>query len=225
MSASSRLRAERERLGLSQRAFAARVGISKNTQSAYETGGTDMTIAFVESLARHGVRSAYVLTGDGGSTDVRDNTLSYDSGPGDPDPGVPPDELVAVREIDLAYGMGGTFADLPVETRVQHFSRDWLRLITTAPPDQLVWTRGRGDSMGETIRNDDLILINLADNAVRDQDLIWAFTIGDIAMIKRLRIHADQVTILSDNKLVPPDTANHDDINIVGRVIFIGRKQ
>jgi hypothetical protein len=37
---------------------------------------------------------------------------------------------------------------------------------------------------------------------------MWAFTIGNMAMIKRLRIPGDKVTILSDNSEVPADTAH-----------------
>jgi len=59
---------------------------------------------------------------------------------------------------------------------------------------------------------------------VLDQDLIWAFTIGDTAMMKRLRIRGRNVTILSDNPDVPADHADIDEINIVGRVTHVVRR-
>lgn len=58
-----RLREERERLGLSQRAMAALGGVSKNTQLAYESGTSPLPIDYVLKLEEHGVDPSYVATG------------------------------------------------------------------------------------------------------------------------------------------------------------------
>ena len=78
--------------------------------------------------------------------------------------------------------------------------------------------------MSPTIEDNDLVLIDRSDRSVRDQDAIWAFTIGDVAMMKRLRLRGEQVTILSDNDRVPSDSAHPDEINIVGRISHIVRR-
>lgn len=77
--------------------------------------------------------------------------------------------------------------------------------------------------MEPTLRNGDMLIIDRSERQVRDQDELWAFTIGEIGMIKRLRIRGEKVTILSENPHVPDDYAHPDEINVVGRVIFIGR--
>ena len=133
-------------------------------------------------------------------------------------------DLVTVSEIDLTFGLGGTFSEGPVETQVLHFGRSWLESITHSPPSMLTFARGRGDSMQPTIQDGDIVLIDRSISTPREQDAIWALTIGDFAMIKRLRMRGDTVTILSDNDRVPVDEAHHEEINIVGRVIFIGRR-
>lgn len=133
-------------------------------------------------------------------------------------------DLVEVYEIDLAYGLGGTFSDGPVETQVLHFPRAWLESITKTPPSQLTFARGRGDSMMPTLLDGDIVLIDRSQRTVREQDAIWAFTVGDIAMIKRLRVRNERVHILSDNDRVPADEAHPDEVNVVGRVVFIGRR-
>jgi phage repressor protein C with HTH and peptisase S24 domain len=133
-------------------------------------------------------------------------------------------DLVPIASIDMAYGMGGTFADGAINVEVMHFPRPWLEAMTTTPPALLTWARGRGNSMSPTIEDNDVILIDRSDRSVRDQDAIWAFTIGDIGMMKRLRIRGEKVTILSDNDRVPPDYAHPDEINIVGRVSHIVRR-
>lgn len=133
-------------------------------------------------------------------------------------------DLVGIASVDIAYGMGLTFAGDHVEVEILHFPRTWLQSLTSTPPQDLAWARGRGNSMSPTIEDNDLVLIDRSDRAVRDQDVIWAFTIGDVAMMKRLRIRGEQVTILSDNDRVPPDYAHPDEINIVGRVSNIVRR-
>jgi len=133
-------------------------------------------------------------------------------------------DLVSVASVDMAYGMGMTFAGDHVEVEVLHFPRAWLASLTSTSPKDLAWARGRGNSMSPTIEDNDLVLIDRSDRSVRDQDAIWAFTIGDVAMMKRLRLRDETVTILSDNDRVPPDRAHPDEVNIVGRVSHIVRR-
>lgn len=133
-------------------------------------------------------------------------------------------DLVTVREIDMAYGMGGTYSDVGVESQVLHFPRSWMETITRTPAEMLVFARGKGDSMQPTVQDGDIVLIDRSIRTIREQDAIWALTIGDIAMIKRVRIKGERVAILSDNDRVSPDEVHHEEINVVGRVVFIGRR-
>ncbi|WP_268795620.1 XRE family transcriptional regulator [Sphingomonas sp. Leaf242] len=127
-------------------------------------------------------------------------------------------DLVEIAMVDMAYGMGATFADDRIGVDLIHFPKIWVDQLTHSAPASLAWARGKGDSMAPTISDGDMVLIDRSERRVEDQDLIWAFTIGDMAMIKRLRIRGDKVTILSDNSEVPPDTAHPDEINIIGRI-------
>jgi len=133
-------------------------------------------------------------------------------------------DLVTVHEIDLAYGLGGTYSDGVVEAEILHFPRSWLERISTTPPPLLTFARGRGDSMEPTLQDGDIVLIDRSVRTIREQDAIWALTIGEIAMIKRVRVHGERVSILSDNDRVPPDSVHHEEVNVVGRIVFIGRK-
>jgi phage repressor protein C with HTH and peptisase S24 domain len=133
-------------------------------------------------------------------------------------------DLVPVKSIDQAYGLGATFADSHIEVETRWFPRQWLQSITSTSSTKLTWAPGKGGSMEPTIRDGEPVLIDMTDDRVLDQDLIWAFTIGDTAMMKRLRIRGRSVTILSDNKDVPDDHADIDEINIVGRVTHVVRR-
>ncbi|MFV1919160.1 S24 family peptidase [Sphingomonas sp. MJ1 (PH-R8)] len=140
---------------------------------------------------------------------------------------VPADDdtkTVGIQHIDLAFGLGATFADSPVEVQVLQFPQEWVQTITLSPAELLTWTRGRGDSMLPTIDDGDLVLLDRSQREVKEQDALWAYTIGDIAAIKRLRVKGDRYQIFSDNPAVAPDEEPIDFVNIVARVVFVGKR-
>jgi transcriptional regulator with XRE-family HTH domain len=59
----SRLREERERLGLNQTDFGERVSVSRGTQKAYELGTSSPDLRYVAALEKNGVDTRYVLSG------------------------------------------------------------------------------------------------------------------------------------------------------------------
>lgn len=139
----------------------------------------------------------------------------------EPDP-----DQVEIDMIDLAFGMGGTFADQAyIETEKVGFSRKWLRQFTHAAPSQLFTTKGIGDSMMPTISDHDIVVVDRTEQRPQFGDKIWAIIFGGVAMIKRLRPMPDgSVTLSSDNQLVRDVRAVGDELHIVGRVVAIVRK-
>jgi phage repressor protein C with HTH and peptisase S24 domain len=134
-------------------------------------------------------------------------------------------DTVELEQIDLRYGMGGTFADGPVEVERRPFSREWLRSITATAPRHLFWAIGDGNSMEPTIRTGEIILIDRSQDTPRMDDGIWAVTHGEIGKVSRLRHLPDgTVELHSDNHLVRPQTAVDGELHVVGRVIAVVRK-
>jgi phage repressor protein C with HTH and peptisase S24 domain len=135
-------------------------------------------------------------------------------------------DLVTIDEIDLAFGLGETYTDhVSVETTRRRFPRAWLSTLTDAAPSHLVFARGRGDSMMPTLLDGDIVLIDKTQSTFREQDVLWAVLMGDAAMIKRLRMRpSGRIALLSDNPMIPPDEVAPNEIKIVGRVVFIGRR-
>jgi phage repressor protein C with HTH and peptisase S24 domain len=133
--------------------------------------------------------------------------------------------MVDIQHIDMAYGLGTTFAvDYP-DIEVMKFPKVWIESITHSPPATLTWTRGKGDSMEPTIRDGDLVLLDRSQRVLTERDAMWAFTIGEEAAIKRLRKQGEICEIFSDNPNVPPDKQSLRDMNIVGRVVFVGSRK
>lgn len=214
-----RLRDERERLGKSQRALAELGAVNKNTQLAYETGSSPIRLDYLERLEEYGLDIAYVATGrrSGGLLATVGSTERPNSSRTDGD-------LVEVPEIDPRFGLGAVFMDEAEAPEMRTFSRAWLRQLTTTPPEELYWARGRGNSMAPTIDDGEPVLIDRRQQSPRDADLIWAFAWGDIGAIKRLRPMPDgSVKILSDNPAVPPDSAHGSEIHIFGRVVAVAK--
>lgn len=203
--------------GISQAELARRVGVAQQTIHKLVTGGARSS-SHLHRIARELGTNADYLTGD------TDDPVQGAALAPSPKEVAEQLDLVSIEQIDLAYGLGATFADGPIGSELMHFPRQWVDAITSSPPALLTWTRGRGDSMLPTINDGDLILLDRSQRRVTEQDALWAFTVGDLAAIKRLRIKGDRVVVLSDNPAVPPDEEPIDEVNIVARVVFVGRK-
>lgn len=134
-------------------------------------------------------------------------------------------DLVPVREIDLSFGMGATYLDVPVTEEIHHFPRAWLRRYTRSSPDKLFFAQGIGDSMQTTLYDSDLLLIDTAQDQLNSTDRIWVITYANCGSIRRLRPMPDGgVAILADNPLIPREVAYDGELNIIGRVVAYQRK-
>jgi phage repressor protein C with HTH and peptisase S24 domain len=134
-------------------------------------------------------------------------------------------DLVPVREIDLSFGMGATYLDVPITEEVHHFPRAWLRRYTRSAPDKLFFAQGIGDSMEPTLHDSDLLLIDTAQRQLTSADRIWVLTYADCGMIKRLRpVPGGGIEVWSDKKEVSPFTAYDGELEIIGRVVAVQRK-
>ena len=151
---------------------------------------------------------------------MSEHRLAFRGFPADRDP-----DLVDLDEIDLRFGLGGTYLDSPVTAEKRQFSRAWLRHFTHASPEHLFWSLGDGDSMEPTIRSGELILIDRSQDTPRFGDGIWAVAFGEIGMVKRLRPLPDgSVEIHSDNPIVRPALASDGELHVIGRVVAVVRK-
>ncbi|WCM29211.1 helix-turn-helix domain-containing protein [Sphingomonas sp. QA11] len=213
---SERVRSLMEARGLSQSELARRVQVTQGAIAKIvnsNPGGS----SHLHKIARELGTTASYLTGE--TDDPAEGALPT------PTPAVIAQQLdlVPIQSIDLAYGMGASFTDGPIETEILHFPRVWIESITSTPPALLTWAKGRGDSMIPTIHSGDMVIIDRSQKVILEPDAIWAYTVGDIGGIKRLKVKGDRVIIMSDNKLVNEDSEPIDEIRIVGRIAFIGR--
>lgn len=134
-------------------------------------------------------------------------------------------DSLEIPMLELAYGMGGSILDnADGEVAIERFPTAFVRMFTRAPADQLAFASGIGDSMAPTIGDRDLLLIDRSIEAIRMNDQIWALVTGGIGMVKRVRVEAGDIWLLSDNETVPNYRVAEDELNIVGRVVAITRR-
>ena len=213
-----RLDEQIRRAGLSQNQLALRVGVAAQTIWKLVNGQSHSSV-HLHRIARELQTSVEYLTGE---TD--------DPDPSGPLPALLDEDLAEVAEIDLAYGMGGTFLDqigeyVPVTAERRKFDKAFLRNFTRSSPEQIFFARGAGDSMQPTILDSDIVLIDTAQSSLRLTDQLWACAFAGVEMIKRLRPRPDgSVAILSDNPAVPEDQAVDGELHLIGRVVAVVRK-
>lgn len=226
-----RLKERREAAGLSQADLAERVKLTQPSIGRLESGDTRET-GKLYALARELKTTPEYLTGesdDPSPVDVGDRSSGYRAEPSSlivPQGGpIDASKLVGVREIDLTFGMGATYMEVPVTTTIRYFSRDWVRQYTRADPDMLFFAQGIGDCMEPTIVDSDLLLVDASQKTVHLHNKIWAIAYGQAGGIKRLRPMADgSIKMLCDNPSIPDEVAYDGELAVLGRVVAAVRK-
>ena len=148
-------------------------------------------------------------------------------------PDIPPtrgvadgDGSIALKRINLGFAMGdGTNLDDYVEEGTIDFDANLLRVITQSPPHRIVVADGVGDSMQPTLLDSDMIVIDTLQNQLNKWDRIWAMSLHGAGAVKRLG-PADRgmVEVISDNPGIPNRTVKLEDVRIIGRVVWSGRR-
>lgn len=104
------------------------------------------------------------------------------------------------------------------------FRKQWLDRVSNAKPDQLAMMRVRGDSMWDTLHDGDHVLIDMMDKNYRKNSMFVINVEGEL-MVKRLSYDPEErrVTISSDNASYKEFSVRPGTIEIIGRVIWLGR--
>ncbi|MBV6648236.1 MAG: helix-turn-helix transcriptional regulator [Hoeflea sp.] len=132
--------------------------------------------------------------------------------------------LVPRLDIQASAGNGRiAISEEPLEYLA--FQAAWLRGRGINPASARILT-ARGDSMEETIRDGDVLLVDTSIDRVRDNS-ICVVVYGDMVLVKRVhgRINGS-LQLISDNPRYPAEEvskAEVDQLQIAGRVAWYGR--
>lgn len=159
---------------------------------------------------------------------VTANWLLYgDNEPQQVEFGMPaPDDarLVPVYDVEASAGNGAT-VDSEHHVMNLAFSQQYLREMTFAKGNDLAVIRVKGDSMEPTLLDDDLVMIDRTKRNL-DYDGLFVLRFGDALHVKRIGrgVKRGSVMVISDNQIYPPVQTDRDQIDVIGKVLWYGRK-
>lgn len=204
----------REEAGLSQAQLAKAVGMRQSAIGEIEAGRVSRPKKLRE-IAREVHRTEEYLLGEG---EIRT-----------PAPKISKDDFRYLGAFDQGASAGpGSFVQdgHPVPMHHLAFRRDWLREITSASDEYLFVLFADGNSMSPTIHNGDTMLVDKMQINPR-KDGIYVFMWDGFLNVKRLTSDpaTKTISITSDNPVHKSFSgAKPDDIQVIGRVIWVGRK-
>lgn len=223
----ARLKAIRERAHLSVRDMASRVGMSTSGYAHYESptrfkahylpmemalklasvfAGNDEVVAELMELAGQ-------PGGEGQSADSEQVSRH-----------APAPALVPVYNVEASAGPG-RIVDLEEHIANLAFSPRYLAEMTDARGRDLAAIRVRGDSMEPTLLDNDMVLIDRTKTSL-DYDGLFILRFGEALHCKRVGRGRSRATVqvISDNRIYPPVEMDRSEIEVVGKVLWYGRK-
>lgn len=207
-----RLKEERERLGITQKALIEESEVSKQTVIRWESGGSipSNKLGVMESM---GFDIYYIITG---KKNITLNLVSSDE----------TKEYINIPILNI-HASAGHGAEILTEKSDKSliFKKEWINAHHLQSKD-LVMIYAKGDSMEPSITCGDELLI---DKSPMDRfvDGIYIIRIEKDLFVKRLRKRlTGAIDIISDNPAYPNETiddSNLDLLHVIGKVVWIGR--
>lgn len=204
-----RLKAAMARAGLNQSQLAAAVGLKQPSIARLLTGETKTSRALDRIAAALETTPAYIK----GETDLPDL----------------PEALAIQTAFDIPQltlsqvTFPPSFEGEDIE-RVP-FPRAWLQPLAGNDLNQLFAVRAEGDQMMPTLLEGDLALVDRSQDQLVEQDRLFCLSYGGLAIMRRLRRHADSsLRLVADNPQIAPIAACEIEVGIIGRVVWVGRQ-
>lgn len=200
---------------------AKRAGVPLSTLGGYLAGG-EMKLSSAMAIAEAaGVRLDWLALGIepmSGSERV----AGRDEGSGCALVLSPGTVLIDRHEARAAAGNTGALTDTGVIDRVV-FSESWVRTVLRRKPQNLAILEAAGDSMEPTIRDGDVIMIDVA---VEDlvSGRIYVVELAGELLVKRIQRRVNgNLLVLSDNSRYPPEEVPAEAgkrLRIIGEVVW-----
>ncbi len=131
--------------------------------------------------------------------------------------------LVPRYAVQASAGPG---LEVHSEQIVDHlaFKTEWLRAAMGLDPHKLALITARGDSMEPAIGDGDLLLLDMREIRTLDPS-IYVVRMDQSLIAKRLqRLLDGRIRIQSDNPLYGAEEVYPHEVQILGRIVWIGRK-
>lgn len=133
--------------------------------------------------------------------------------------------LIPVYDVSASAGHG-VIVDYEAIAYSLAFPSDYLRHVTKSDPRNLQIISVKGDSMHPTLHDGDLVMLDRSKTSL-NYDGLFVLLYGDALHVKRASRASlpGRVLIVSDNRTIyPPQEYAAEDVTVIGKVIWYGRK-
>lgn len=138
-----------------------------------------------------------------------------------PDPG--DYSYVPLYDVYASAGHGAVIDHEPVKAMLA-FKQSWLKGDMGLNPQSCCLIYITGDSMEPTLRKNDIVLLDRACTSYAD-DGVYCLRFNGGLVVKRLqRINSTDVKIISDNHIYESYIIGVAELDIVGRVVWAGKR-
>ena len=138
-------------------------------------------------------------------------------------PDFPADVFVLIRQVNGKISAGGGLMPDYSADLLCAFRREWIKR-KGGKPDNMSLIKVDGDSMAPTLLPGDLVLVDHGRNSIASQGGIYAISIDDEIMIKRVQpSYPDKILVISDNKQYPIRELATANVRVNGKVIWYAR--
>jgi phage repressor protein C with HTH and peptisase S24 domain len=132
------------------------------------------------------------------------------------------DSFVFMPGSEIGSGQLSVASDQAVDYVA--FKTEWVRESLRADPGRLALIEARGDAMAPTIHGGDLLLIEMSAQSFGPEG-VYAIIRPDGLAVKRLVRRLDgMIEVRSDNPLHGYEVASPGAFNVMGRVLWFGRR-
>ena len=133
---------------------------------------------------------------------------------------------VAIPRYNIQASAGfGALAEHAQVVEYFAFDLDFVRTRLRRDPRNLVLIEARGDSMDPTIRDGDILTVDVTPDQPLQSSTLYVIRVEDALLVKRLDRRIDgAIAVHSDNARYPPETVlrgQRDDLHIIGQVILV----
>ena len=224
MTFAERIKGLRKHMGLTQTAFAERIGVSMPAVQAWEYGkskaGGDVAKTIAETF---NISFSWLLSGEGSMvslpllSEVRETTPEKMDAQGF--------YLIPRYSVSAAAGIGAQVVQEYIADYLS-FQKKWLNSLPY-PKNTLHMITVSGDSMEPTYKDRDLILLTTDYGSFQP----GVYVIKDYSGVRLKRLNVDRdmrLIVISDNTIYPEEAYTKQEcdsglIRIIGKVIWVGR--
>ncbi|WP_235889722.1 LexA family transcriptional regulator [Brucella haematophila] len=207
----------------SANAFAREVDIGESLMRKYLAGATPGIDKVAQIAKTKGVALDWLINGEGGMNLHEPPRLPQRTQAADLEAN---SEFTLVPRLDVQASAGAgrvSIGEDPLEYLA--FQSTWLRSRNINPAFARILT-ARGDSMEETIRDGDVLLVDTSVNRIRD-NTIYVIVYGDMVLVKRVHGRLNgSLQLISDNPRYPAEeisAGETEQLHVAGRVMWFGR--